>query len=235
MSRGKPPGGRREGVDVLADEGDFHGAGSDKGTRLVQQVRDRAGHFRPARIRHYAEGAELVAAFLHGEKGRRPLVAAGREMAELALAGHVGVDDGLAGTGARQQLRQTMIGQRTDHHIDSGRAPGNLLALGLRHAASRDDHGLVRPLLQPADVGIELLAGLFTDMAGVQHHDVGVFGRVGRRHALLAKQIRHAGGVIDIHLAAEGFDVEARHAGLRKGSDLHSGTAGGRPVRMSQR
>ena len=57
------------GVDVLAEQRDLAHAGLGQPLGLGDDLRDRARDFRAARIGHHAEGAELVAAFLHGEEG----------------------------------------------------------------------------------------------------------------------------------------------------------------------
>ena len=53
------------GVDVLAEQHDFLRALVDHLLRFFHHLRDGAGEFGAARIGHDAEGAELVAAFLH--------------------------------------------------------------------------------------------------------------------------------------------------------------------------
>ena len=56
------------GVDVLADQGDLAHAVVGEPLHVVDDLCDRARYFRAARIGHHAEGAELVAAFLHGDE-----------------------------------------------------------------------------------------------------------------------------------------------------------------------
>ncbi len=86
------------GVDVLADQRDLAHAGVGQALGLGDDLCDRARHFRAARIGHDAEGAELVAAFLHGDEGRHAALAdrgAARrgEMVELVLDRKLGVDE----------------------------------------------------------------------------------------------------------------------------------------------
>ena len=57
------------GVDVLAEQRDLAHAGIGQPLGLGDDLRDRPRDFGAARIGHDAEGAELVAAFLHGEEG----------------------------------------------------------------------------------------------------------------------------------------------------------------------
>ena len=131
------------GVDVLAEQRDLADAGIGQTLRLGDDLGDRPRHLGAARIGHDAEGAELVAAFLHGDEGRHAALAdrgAARrgEMAELVLDRKLRVDD-LAVRGARQHLRQPVIALRPDHEIDPGRAAEDLLAFGLRDAAGDGD------------------------------------------------------------------------------------------------
>ena len=57
------------GVDVLADQRHLAHAGVGQALDLGDDLRDRPRDFGAARIGHDAEGAELVAAFLHGDEG----------------------------------------------------------------------------------------------------------------------------------------------------------------------
>ena len=66
---------------------------------------------------------------------------------------------------------------------------------------------------QAAQFGIDLLGRLFADVTGVEDHHVGAFGRIGRGIAQRRQQIRHPGGIIGVHLAAIGLDVELLHLG----------------------
>ena len=59
-----------------------------------------------------------------------------------------------------------------------------------------------------AKLRIDLLGGLFADMAGVQKHQIGVFDRVGSGIAIRRKRIGHALRIVDIHLAAIGLDED---------------------------
>src|SRR3546814_2153603 len=69
-----------------------------------------------ARIGHDTVGAEFVAAFLHGEEGRGSLLATRGQRTELGFHGHVGVERALAGLRFRHQLRQPVIGLRSEEH-----------------------------------------------------------------------------------------------------------------------
>ena len=108
-----------------------------------------------------------------------------------------------------------MIVLRADHQIDRAGAADDFLALGLRHAAGdRNQHaaalrlGGFLELAHAADLGIDLVDRFLADVAGVEDDQVGVvhargFGVTGRR-----QRVRHTIGIVDVHLAAEGLDVD---------------------------
>jgi hypothetical protein len=70
---------------------------------------------------------------------------------------------------------------------------------------------LLLEALELAQFGIDLFRRLFADVTGVEDHHVGVVRRIARRIADARQQIRHAGGIIDVHLAAIGLDEELLH------------------------
>ena len=115
-------------IDVLTEQGDLANAGVGQPLGFGDDLRDRARYFRAARIGHDAEGAELVAAFLHGEEGGDAARAISarlrlRQMLELVLDGVVGLDDLLSGAHLLHHIGQAMIGLRADDEVDSRRAP----------------------------------------------------------------------------------------------------------------
>ena len=205
-------------VDVLTEQDDLARAGVDQAARFGEDRRCGARRFRASGVRHHAERAELVAALLDGkERGD-----AGRacqllgQTIELALDREVGIEH--AALRARppvQQLGQAVIGLRPDHDVDERRSLEQGLALSLRHAAGDPDHhvGAVRPsaraqLAQPTQLRIDLLGRLFPDVAGVEDDQICIVGAAGGDIAMQRQGIRHAGGVIDVHLAAVGLDKQ---------------------------
>ena len=105
-----------------------------------------------------------------------------------------------------------MVGLRAQHNVHIGRAPTDLLALGLGDAARDGDHhgaaALGLHLAQAAEVGEHLLRRLLADVAGVEDDEVGILG-CGRFHIAQRRQhIAHALAVIDVHLAAIGLDED---------------------------
>ena len=208
------------GVDVLAEQRHLAHAGLGELFGLGDDLRHRPRHFRAARIGHDAEGAELVAAFLHGQEGRHAAAddlrsARLRQMFELVLDGVVGLDDLLAVSRFPQRLGQAVIGLRTDHQVDSALAADDLRSLRLRHAAGDADHRFQSAarafgleVADAAELGIDLFGGLLADMAGVQEHQVGVLDPVGAGIAVRRQRIRHALRIVDVHLAAIGLDED---------------------------
>ena len=111
------------GVDVLPEEGDLDDAARDELAGLGLDPRGRARDLGAAGVGHDAEGAELVAALLHGQEGRRrpPGAAVLRQVVELVLGGEVGLDRPLAGLAPRDEVGQPVIGLRADDEVDRGR------------------------------------------------------------------------------------------------------------------
>ncbi len=107
---------------------------------------------------------------------------------------------------------QAMNGLGPEHQIHIGGPLADALALLLRHAAPHADEGSRAGFLDgapSAELGEHLLLGLLPHRAGVEQEDVGLFRPLGDLHAQsLAQQIHHSGGVVLVHLAAEGTDVQ---------------------------
>jgi hypothetical protein len=218
------------GVDVLPDQRQLAHAGGGQPLDFRDDLRDRARHFGAARIGHDTEGAKLVAAFLHGDEGgnaaRTGRLARGRRQPfELVIDRKLGVDHLFAALGARDQFGQAVIVLRADHQIDGAGAADDLPPLGLRDAAGdRDQHaaalasGFLLHDADAADLGIDLLGRLLADVAGVEDDEVGVLRRPGLGEAGRRQRVRHTMGIVDVHLAAEGLDVDSAgsaHAALR--------------------
>src|SRR3984893_52916 len=128
------------GIDVLADKRDLTDPRIRKPFHFGNDMGDRARSFSPARVRHDAERAELIAAFLHSDEGRyaaRPdrLPAWDLELLKLVFDGKLGVDDPTAALGAREQLGQAVIGLRADDEIHRGRTANDLGPLRLGDTA----------------------------------------------------------------------------------------------------
>ncbi len=137
-------------------------------------------------------------------------------MIEFRFAGKIGIElRSCAPRGAGHHLGQAMIGLRPQHDIDVGGAAQNLRSLRLGHAAGDRDDGLPAGFgallfcdFQAAELGEEFFRRLFTDMARVHDHHIRGFRRLDRGIAQRRQRIRHAGGIVDVHLAAIGLDEE---------------------------
>ena len=208
------------GIDVLPEQGDFSRPRGGEPLNLRQHLGDRAGDLGTPRVRHDAERAELVAAFLNRDKGSRPACAKdlarrrGQEV-ELVFRREFGVDDGrVARLG--DQLGQAMIILWTDDEVDGGLAAQNFAPLGLGDAAGDDERGVSSSrrsrALQGADLaklGIDLFRGAFADVAGVEDDEVGVIDICRLGKTFLPRDIGHALRIVDVHLASERLDEHA--------------------------
>ena len=117
--------------------------------------------------------------------------------------------------GALQHVRQVVIALRPHHEIDRALAPEDFFSFGLRDAAGDRDRDaaslkrrLVLHLADAAEFRIDLVGRLLADVAGVEDDQVGVVRRRGLDVALGGQRVRHTMGIVDVHLAAVGLDVE---------------------------
>ena len=107
-----------------------------------------------------------------------------------------------------------MISQRAGGEVNERRAFGNLFVFGLNHAADDADNG-VKPGGQTllfegkdtAQVGKNLFRGFFSDMAGVENNQIRRFGAGSGRVAQRFQNTDNPLRVINVHLAAESFDI----------------------------
>ena len=208
------------GVHVLPDQRHLAHARGGQPFDLGDDLADRTRDFAAARIGHHAEGAELVATFLHGDEGGNPalgdrLARRRGEHVEFVLDREFGVDDLLAVLHARHEVGQPVIVLRADHQVDTAGAADDLLALGLCHAAGdRDQHaaalrrgGLLHDA-DAADLGVDLFRRFFADVAGIEDDEVGVLRRRGLAETGRHQGVRHTMRIVDVHLAAERLDVD---------------------------
>ena len=206
------------GVDVLAEERDLARAAGDEGARFGLDGGGGARGLGAAGVGDDAKGAEFVAAFLDREEGGGAAQRAGfGKRVEFRDSGKARVAQ-RAARGAvrpRDHFRQAVVALRPDNDVHEGGAPDHLGAFGLRHAArDGEDHAFaprrfgVAQAAQAAEFGIDLLAGLFADMAGVEERHVGVFRRGGGAVSERRQKRAHALRVVDVHLAPVGAHIE---------------------------
>ena len=144
---GRPSGpGAVVGVDVLAQQRDLAHAVVGEAAGLGLHVGDGPRELGAARVGHDAEGAELVAALLHGQERRHAPWRGARSGsgANLSSSGKpVSTMLRRVRPGAGDQIAQLVIALRADDQIDHRRAARDLGALGLGDAAGhRDDRVL---------------------------------------------------------------------------------------------
>src|SRR3974390_1774466 len=207
-------------IHVLTDDREFAYARTGQPFGFAHDICHGPRYFRAARIGHYAEGTELVAAFLHGQERRDAaagdLLAAGRgERAEFFVNRGLRVEQPFARFRTREHLRQSVVVLRADDYVHDTCPADDLPAFRLRNAARHRDYHLAtiggRLVLhdpQPTDFGIDLLRRLLADVAGVQDDEIGAFRRGGFHIAAGRQGIRHTMGIVDVHLAAERFDMD---------------------------
>ena len=204
-------------IDVLSKEGDLSHALGHQCAHFCRDGVSRTADFSAAGIRNNAECAELIAAFLDGDKGRVAINFTGFGQAiEFLLDVKVREE-----TFARlprclgDDLRQLVIALGPDHKIDLGRAGAHFCAFRLGYASCHGNRAAAGfHVFEAPELGIDLLRRLLADMAGVEDHKVGVVCRVGGLIAKRAQETCHAFAVIDIHLTAPRFHVNALFLGI---------------------
>ena len=214
--------GRLVVVDDLPEQLDFLRAGGDGVACLRQDVGNRPHPLVPARIRHHAEGAELVAAFDDGDVGLDWILAPGDPQGERHVAERIQVDHRSTPRGGVERLldehRQAFQILRTDNHVDGLGASQNLRTFLLRDAAGHRDErpvpGLELHLVEFAESRKELLLRLLPHAARVDQHHVRIAIIRRRLVAGLVEETGHALRVVDVHLTAVRLDeVFPGHSG----------------------
>ena len=199
------------GVDVLAQQRDladaFGGQHADLLHQLLERPRDLAAAGRrddAERALHVAAGADLhpgvdVAGALAGQVAGEAL-----ELEEALRRDAVG----------GQELRELVHLAGAERDVDERELREHAVLHRLRPAAADADHALgIAPLERARLVEMrdEALVGLLADRAGVEQDQVGL---VALRHLGVPERLEHALhvlGVVLVHLAPEGGDVEALH------------------------
>ena len=173
-----------------------------------------AAALRPARERHHAIGAALVAAFDDRDVGAVRIVAARERRVESLVGVQAQTRDApVAGFELHQHLRQLGVAGRSRHQADVRRAFEDLLAFLLRHAAQHGEHlALAGSLLNCCRRLKTFLLGLVANAAGVVENQFGFFGLLHLRIALGEQRADDFFRIVHIHLAPEGLDVEGLHA-----------------------
>ena len=103
---------------------------------------------------------------------------------------------------------------RAERHVDEREHLEHLVLQRLRPAAPHADDDVLAAALERggvAEVRDEALVGLLADRARVEEDEVGLVALPGRRVAEPLEHALQALGVVLVHLAAEGRDVEPPH------------------------
>ena len=180
---------------------------------LGNDVIEGAADFRAPGIGHHAIGAVLGAAFHDGHEGRGPLGPGLGQTIKLLDFGKAHIHHRLAG-GAHllQHGRQAVQGLGAEHQVHVRGAAADGLALLAGYAAAHPDDQarlVLLPVLPTAQQGKHFLLSLFPDGAGIEQQQVGIFRHVHRFQAVgLPEHVLHLAGVVLVHLASEGFDVQ---------------------------
>ncbi|MBV5272965.1 MAG: DUF362 domain-containing protein, partial [Lamprocystis purpurea] len=201
------------GVDVLAQQIDLAHALLGQAGDLSEDVVEWPADLLAAGVGDHAVGAVFRAAFHHRDEGAWTVRPRGRKTVELLDLGEGDIHLRLtAGLEVTQHLRQTVQGLGAEHQIHIGRPLANRLALLTCHTTADADHQirtLELPRTPPAELGEDLFLGFLTDGAGVEQQHVRILGARGEFHPMgLTQHVRHARGVVLVHLAAEGLNVE---------------------------
>jgi hypothetical protein len=201
------------GVDVLAKQIDFAHTLRSQLRYFHQHVLERSADFLATGIRHHAERAVLRTAFHDRHECAGAFGARFRQAVELFDLGKADVDLRLAaGAAFADQFRQPVQRLRTKHQIHV-RCPLDDGGAFLRGdaAADSDDHRLAAGFerLPAAQLAEHLFLRLLANGAGVDQHDIGLFGVVGQLQPFGGGQhVGHLGRVVLVHLATVGLDVE---------------------------
>src|SRR2546425_1050974 len=164
--------------------------------------------------RHHAEGATLLAALHHGDKGLELAHGFGPS-GDLDEGGLARLQHGRARRArARHQLTHTRHRGRAEHEVDGRRSLLDLPLPELGHAAHDADED-VGPLafekLELPQAREDLVLALLADGAGVQEDQIGVLRALRQLVALIAQQTRDALRVVLVHLTAVGDQVKFWH------------------------
>ena len=105
-----------------------------------------------------------------------------------------------------------MIGLRSERHVDIWRARHNFLAFCLRDTASDCDHHAPAGLflfqlegLKTAKLRIDLLCCLLANVARIENNEIGTFRALNAAIAKRSHDVRHAHGIVLVHLTTVGL------------------------------
>ena len=209
----------------MAEKGDFADAVVGEFGAFHQDILHRAGDLLAAGVGDDAEGAVFAASLHDGDEGGG---AAGGGVGEVVEFFNGGEGDihlrgaGLAASG--DEFGEAVEGLGAEDDIHKGGAADDVCALLTGDASADGDEGVWVFALEAADaaeVGEDLFLCFVADGAGVEEDDLRfVRGGGGDGAGAAAEEVRDFGGVVFVHLAAEGADEETRRRPLRVGRVL---------------
>ena len=183
----------------------------------VEHIGQRPADFLAARVGDDAEAAVAAAAFHDRDEGGGAFGARRRQFIEFLDRRKTHIHDAAAGAAQlRNHFRQAMQGLRAEHQVHARRALHDGAGLLARDAAAHADDDMRPRGLERAPFAqqrIHLVLGFLAHRAGVHDENVGLGRGVGGNQAGTAVQdIRHARGVVLVHLATERLDeIAAGH------------------------
>ena len=211
-------------VHVLAQERDLADAVGGEALGFGDQLSRVAARLPAAGRGDDAIRADAVAALADLEPALELSRALGRQVAREVLELEVALRSERVGV---QELGQAVDLPGAERDVDEREPPEDLVLDRLRPAPADADHALGVLALQPlglAQVCDEAVVSGLADRAGVEEDQVGVAALLGLRVAQRLEHPLHALGIVLVHLAPEGGQVEAlarhRRSGYREAEDL---------------
>src|SRR5882672_5077801 len=205
--------GRRIGVGIHGLAEELHFGVAERG-ELAQFAKDRiagAAALRATGVWNDAVRTGLVAAFDDGEISAPGIVAA-REFGFKRFVG-VGIetrDAFFSGFELREKFRKFAVAGGAADEIDPRRTVKYFLAFLLRDAAEDTDFfRLAGHFTKLAEARKHFLCGFFADAAGVVENERCGFDGINLAVTAGEQDSGYFFGVVVIHLAAEGFEVES--------------------------
>ena len=234
------------GVDVLAEQRDLGDPSAGQDLDLGHEVVEGAADLGAPHRRHDAERARVVAPRLDGDPGRVGQVAHGRQgcapvgrvragLRPRARRGPRPPVPCVAACRSRARARGPGCGCRRPRRRGGPAGGSRSRSIWARQpptAICMSGPALAEGL-EVAEMSVELVVGVLPDAAGVEHDDVGRLEVGGGHQAVGDQQPGQALGVVLVHLAAEGADVERRAvARLPQGVPQSTSSRAHRPSRI---
>ena len=207
------------GVDVLPQQGHLAHATLREMRHFRDHVVEGAREFLAAGVGHDTIGTVLAATLHDRDEGTHAIHAWCGQAVEFLDLGKGHVHRGpVRGQYVVQHLRQAVQGLRAEHQVHIRRAPDDRRTLLTRDTTADTDNNPGPGHFQfapQAELGEHLLLRLLADGTGIEQQHVGLGRILGGFEPMAGRErVRHARGIVLVHLATEGLDVQlAGHAG----------------------